>query len=145
MKMINFLISKWYYYTALTLSYLQPIEGSLIAVGVLITIDLAMGIAAARKEGIQIKSKRLFDTVTKLLVYQLLIIAAFITETNLADWLPLTKITTSFIGITELVSVGENFTKVTGLPFITYLKNVIKNYTKNSAARTEIEDSIKNK
>ncbi len=112
-------------YILIALSVLAPITEAMITCGVLIVSDLIMGLIAAYKNNEKIESKKLKNTVVKMLVYQLLIISAFIAEKYMAPFIPLTKITLSFIAIVEFSSLAENFQKITGLPFIKYIRRLI--------------------
>jgi phage-related holin len=90
-------------------------------------MDLIMGIVASRKLGEKIESKKLKNTLVKMVVYQLLIISAFISEKYMVDFIPLTKITLAFVAIVEFTSLAENFQKITGLPFVKYIAKYINN------------------
>jgi phage-related holin len=109
------------------IAVLAPIHDAMITCGILIVMDLIMGIVASRKLGEKIESKKLKNTVVKMLVYQLLIISAFISEKYMVDFLPLTKITLAFVAIVEFSSLAENFQKITGLPFVKYIAKYINN------------------
>ena len=124
------LIKKWYYYMGLIGVYLSPIQPVLIGVGVLITIDLVFGIMAARKEGQKISSRKLSQTLIKLFVYHLLIISGHIIEKTLIPFLPMVQIILMFLGITEMISLGENFSRITGMNFIGFIKKILNNKLK---------------
>ena len=111
-------------------TYFTPIGPALLAMGCIIGIDLILGLMAARKNGIKITSNKMSQTLIKALVYMLLIIASFIITTTLAAWLPLVQITLSFLAIVEFTSLAENFQKITGLPFVKYLRDKINNNMK---------------
>ena len=113
-------------------TFLAPIASVMIAVGVLIMIDFIMGIIAARKTGDKINSKKMSNTLIKMLVYQLLIITSHLIELYLVPWLPILKITLSFIGIIEFLSIGENFTKITKKNFVKYIKDFIQSKLKSN-------------
>lgn len=110
------------------IAILAPIQSAIFAIGVLVGIDLIMGILASRKIGIKFSSRKLKDTAVKLLVYNLLLIAGFVSETYMVDWIPFVKIVLSFLAVVEVTSIGENFQKISGLPFIKYLKDQINLY-----------------
>ena len=143
MPLKTIMTTKWYYFMGMIGAYLSPLTSTIIAVGVLIVIDMVFGLIGAYKQKIKISSRRLSDTLIKMLVYQLLIISGFIIETTLVDWIPFTKIVVTFISITEIISIDENFTNISGLPFINYLKNIIRNLFKNDDLRdlTKKKDS----
>lgn len=89
-----------------------------------------MGILSSVKRKVKITSKKLSKTLIKLMVYQLLIITGYITENYLLKSIPLLSITLGFIGVIEFLSIGENFTQITGLPFIKFLKEQIFKFSK---------------
>lgn len=118
---------------------LAPIGNAMIGVGVLILIDLIMGVIAAKKQKIKLSSRRLSNTAVKMLVYQLLIISAFVAETYISDWIPFLETTLGFIGLVELFSIGENFSLITGLPFIKFMTKHIQ-----KAMKKWDEDEVEN-
>ena len=119
---------KNYIITSITsvVTVLAPVKIAMIATGVLIFLDLLMGLFAAHKQGIKIESRKLKFTLVKMIVYQLLIISAFISEKYLIDVIPFVKITLGFIATVEFTSVAENFQKITGLPFFKFVKEFIQ-------------------
>jgi len=130
MSIKTILISKLYYFFGLIMVLLTPIEGALIAIGVLIGIDFTFGLIAAAKSKVKITSKKMSQSIIKMFVYQLLIIASFITMTYLIPWFPLVKITIAFIGMTEFLSIGESFQRITGLEFVKYIKDYLMRHIK---------------
>jgi phage-related holin len=112
------------------LAYLAPIGADLLGIGVLISIDLILGLVAARKLKVKISSKKLSQTIVKSLTYMLLIIAAFVINKTLVEWLPMVQVTLAFLAITEFTSIAENFQKITGLPFVKYIKEQLGRYMK---------------
>lgn len=92
-----------------------PIVPMLITVFALIIFDLISGILASLKRGESFKSSALRRTVTKFFVYDMAIIAGFITEKYLLnDSLPLVKIVAGIISVTELSSLYENLNIIYG-------------------------------
>lgn len=87
----------------------EPAKSMLLTVLVLIVVDLVSGILAARKRGESIRSAGIGRTVVKLLIYEVSIALAFLTETYLTGpEIPCAKVVASLIGTTELLSVLEN-------------------------------------
>lgn len=105
--------------------FLLPILPAMIAVGILIGIDTVTGIISARKQGKQITSKRFGSVLTKMLVYQLLIISAHLVQTYLFEQLPMVNITLAFLGMTEFLSISENFQGATGKNFLKFIREWI--------------------
>lgn len=109
----------------LLIAFFTPIVPAMIACGLLITIDTITGIIGAKKAGEPISSKAFGRVITKMLVYQLLIISSHLVEQYLFTLVPFVKITLAFIGVTELISIGENFQKSTGKNFVKYLRTFL--------------------
>jgi len=108
-----------------TFAILTPIQEAMVGIGVLITIDLIFALIAAYKNGIKIESKKLKFSAVKMLVYNLLVISAFVAQTFLSDYIPFIKITLAFIALVEFTSIGEKFQLITGLSFIKFIKNYL--------------------
>lgn len=99
------------------LSLLAPIYVIMGVVGFLIFTDLILGIIAANKRGELITSFAMRRTVSKLLVYQLVLISGFLCETYLLGGIiPITKLAGSVIGLVEIKSILENANDISGEP-----------------------------
>lgn len=96
---------------------LLPIQASLIVVFGLVMADLIVGVWASYKEGYVINSRSLRRTISKLLVYEVSIIMAFMIETHLLDY-PITKAITGLIGLIESKSFFENLYRITKVDFL---------------------------
>lgn len=101
------------------IAFFAPIVPVLVAVGVLISLDTVTGIAASRKRGEKISSKKLKAVVIKTLLYNIGIIAAFIIEKHITDFIPFQKVVLGAIATVEFLSLLENISDVTG-------KNIVK-------------------
>lgn len=97
--------------------FLAPIKPLMIAIGALIIIDLMLGIWAALRSKEKITSRRLSRTITKCMAYQLAIISSHIMESYFAQGIPIVKIVSGLIAITEFKSILENTTRMTGIDF----------------------------
>ena len=102
------------------LAVFAPIQPLLITVGVLIAADTVTGIIAAYKRGEEIKSSGLSRAITKLFVYQVVIITGFLLEKYMLSDLgvPIVKLLAGVIGVTELKSLLENSESVTGVDLL---------------------------
>ena len=95
MKELLFLKSK-YWLLALVTIFL-PIKELMITIGFLVGADMIVGIWKAIKLGIKIRSRRMSDSVTKMLLYQLAIVSGFLIETYIIEQLiPINKIKAKF-------------------------------------------------
>lgn len=94
---------------------LAPIQAVMLSVGFLIFADLVTGIWAALKRGEKVSSAAMRRTVSKMVVYQLAVIGAFVLETHLlGGLLPATKIVAGVIGLVEFKSMLENSGAIVG-------------------------------
>ena len=101
------------------IAVLSPIYTAMTTCGVLIFFDLILGLIAAKRQGIKIESRKLKFTVVKMLVYQLVIISAFLAEKYMIDFIPLNKITddifydySEYEYIDDTVNNDEQFTDI---------------------------------
>ena len=119
--------------TLLILQYslvlLTPIAASLAFLGFFVAMDLFTGLIKASKAKDKITSKRLSQTVTKLLMYYIAIICSHILDSQglIGDLLPskFTQIVTGFIMIVEFKSIIENISQILGLPIWEFIKSKI--------------------
>lgn len=102
-----------------TVSVFAPIKATLITVMVLSVVDLIAGIQASKKRRRKITSTGLKRTIVKVAVYELVVLLGFLTEQYMTgETIPIVKVITGYIGLTELVSIMENIEIVTGVPVI---------------------------
>lgn len=93
----------------------MPAKEMLASVLFLIVVDLITGILASRKQGIPITSSAIRRTISKLIIYEVVIMIAFIAQKYLlADSIPASNIVAGLIGITELTSCLENLNAISG-------------------------------
>lgn len=94
---------------------LTPIKPLLISCGFLIVADMITGIVAAKKRKEEIRSAEMRRTITKMVVYQVAIISAFVLEKYmLSELLPISKIVSGVIGMVEFKSILENVSTIAG-------------------------------
>lgn len=95
---------------------LAPIKAVMITVGVLIVADAVAGMYAAHKRGEQISSAAMRRTISKMLVYQGVVVCGWLLEANLIDHLiPIAKIVAGAIGMVEFKSILENANSIMGM------------------------------
>jgi len=98
-----------------TVAVLAPIHTVMIAVGLLIGMDLITGIMAAKKQGDKITSAAMRRTISKMAVYQMVVVSGFLVETYLIDGIiPVVKLIGGVIGVVEITSILENANKILG-------------------------------
>jgi hypothetical protein len=108
------------------MSIFLPIKELMLTVGFLVGADMVVGIWKALKTGQKIRSRRMSDTVTKMLLYQLAIVSGFLIEKYIiTDILPIAKLIGSVIAIIEFKSIVESIESVTGQNLWTKIKEVI--------------------
>lgn len=86
-----------------------------LACFVLVLVDMVSGITAAKKLKNPITSAGLRRTLVKLLVYEAVILLAFLTTQYLTGpEVPLTNIAAGYFGLTEFLSIVENLNIISG-------------------------------
>lgn len=106
------------------MAILAPIKPMIIACIFLIITDMITGIFAAFKRKERISSAEMRRSVTKLVVYQIAIIAAFVLERYmLGGLLPVSKIVTGVIGMVEFKSILENVSTIAGEDILSMVIN----------------------
>ena len=97
------------------LAVLAPIKAVFITTALLVAADLVLGVIAARKRGEAITSAGFRRTVSKLLVYEAAVILGFLSEQYLTGAsIPVSKIISAYIGLTEITSIIENLNFING-------------------------------
>lgn len=108
------------------MSIFLPIRELMLTIGFLVGADMVVGIWKALKTGQKIRSRRMSDTITKMLLYQLAIVSGFLIEKYIiTDMLPIAKLIGSVIAIIEFKSIVESIESVTGQNLWTKIKEVI--------------------
>lgn len=98
-----------------TAAILAPAKAMLLTALCLILVDLVTGVLAARKQGIPITSAGLRRTITKLFVYELVLVLGFLCEQYLSGpAMPVAHIIAGYIGLTEMLSCLENINILSG-------------------------------
>jgi phage-related holin len=96
---------------------LLPIRDAVIAVSLLVIADFITGIWASIKEKKQITSYGFRRTIAKTLAYQGTIVVSFLIEQYMLEGVPVVKVITTLIALTEGKSFFENIHRITGLDF----------------------------
>jgi hypothetical protein len=109
-----------------SLAVFLPIKELMLTIGFLVAADLVVGVWKAIKTGQRIRSRRMSDTVTKLLLYQLAIMSGFLIETFIiSELIPITKLIATVIAIIEFKSIVESIEAVTGKDLWSKIKTII--------------------
>jgi hypothetical protein len=109
-----------------SLAVFLPIKELMLTIGFLVSADLVVGIWKAIKIGQRIRSRRMSDTVTKLLLYQLAIMSGFLIETFIiSELIPITKLIATVVAIIEFKSIVESIEAVTGKDLWSKIKTII--------------------
>lgn len=98
-------------------AFLAPVHGVMIAVSVLVLLDFITGVLSSMKSKKKITSKGFQQTIYKTLAYQAVIVTALVLEKYLIPELPVIKVVSSLIAVTETKSLLENVEVLTGIDF----------------------------
>ena len=115
--------------------FLAPLYPVMLAIGFLLFADMVVGIYAAYKQKEKITSRKMSNTISKILLYNLTIIVSFVVEKYLFTGIPFVKITAGLIALVEMKSLAENLYKATGLK----LWDAIKQYITRSKTEKPTE------
>lgn len=118
-------------FAAIILAYFSPCKEVLHAVFALFAIDWLTGVYWSRKSGKKFTSYRLRKSISKGASYMVAIIAAFILDQSiLGGGFHLINIVGGYIGLTELKSILENLSKITGKDWFSEVYKLIKERVK---------------
>jgi len=98
--------------------YVTPVHDVIIGISILVLLDFITGILSSRKQKKKITSRGFRQTITKTFVYQCTIVFSMILEKHLMHGVPVIKIVSSLIAITETKSFFENVEVLTGIDFM---------------------------
>lgn len=108
------------------LAVFLPIKELMLTIGFLVASDMVVGIWKALKLKQRIRSRRMSDTITKLLLYQIAIMSGFLIESFIiAELIPITKLVATVIAVIEFKSIIESIESVTGKDLWSKLKTII--------------------
>jgi phage-related holin len=100
-------------------SFLSPIFYAFIFTIILVGVDTITGIMKAGKDDIKnVKSKKGFSFVPKLIFYFLLVLVAHACALWVDPQIPFVKLVLFGIGWIEIKSIDENFEELFGFSFI---------------------------
>ena len=124
MKELLFLKGK--FWLLASLAVFLPIKELMLTIGFLVAADMVVGIWKALKLKQRIRSRRMSDTITKLLLYQIAIMSGFLIESFIiAELIPITKLVATVIAVIEFKSIIESIESVTGKDLWSKLKTII--------------------
>lgn len=108
--------------------FLFTMNGALWAIGILIFSDTFTGIwGAVHRDGgwKAIESRKLGRIITKMVIYPLALLIAFVAQNILTPSIPWVSVTMGVLATVEIKSIFENMTKILGFPFLTMIKKAI--------------------
>ena len=124
MKELLFLKGK--FWLLASLAVFLPIKELMLTIGFLVAADMVVGIWKALKLKQRIRSRRMSDTITKLLLYQIAIMSGFLIESFIiAELIPITKLVATVIAVIEFKSIIESIESVTGKDLWSKIKSII--------------------
>ena len=102
---------------ASVLAFLAPLQTLGYALGFFVLVDLVTGVWASKRAGEAITSDRLGASVRKSLVYLIAVVVAHVAEVYVIPEVPVLKVVSGIVASTELLSVYENLTRISGVDF----------------------------
>lgn len=114
------------------ISFFTPLTWWLVAVGLFVGVDFITGILKSKKQGEEIKSKKMFTTVTKFIAYGLGIIVAHSLSLLFFPDFPAVKLIAGFVAFIEVKSLDENIKGITGFSLFGDILKMLNPKNKNN-------------
>jgi hypothetical protein len=129
------------------IAVIAPIKPLFLVTGFLIMVDFIFGIYKARKLKEKITSRKMGNTISKLLLYNLAILSVFLLNKYIINTqLPLEKIVAGLIGLTEVKSLDESFKLLFGFSFYDKIIKIMKRGASTTKDLIEeVDDTTENK
>lgn len=124
-----YLLTKIGFWAAAIVAPITPVMATVIF---LIVVDFITGIWASlttKPEGLKwfevIKSRKIYSTLSKFLIYNLVVMSSYFIELHIVPEVPWLKVVAGFIAITEMKSVFENFHRIYGIDVWSQIKDLL--------------------
>lgn len=104
---------------------LTPMIPIIIVTGLLISFDFISGMAAAIKRGELLTSRKMSNTISKVIFYNLALFSSMGVQYLLKDIIPVTNIIVGVIAMVEAKSIYENVGFILGIDFWNAIKEYI--------------------
>lgn len=138
----DFIINYSHYLLISLVAVLTPVKPMLLTVGFLVVSDFIFGLYKSYKKGLNITSRKMSNTITKLLLYTITILAVFFLETYIiTDVLPFTKLVAGLISLVEIKSIDEHFNSLFGYSIWSKLRAFID---RGKSTTKDVFDDIDN-
>ncbi len=127
-----------------TVAFLSPIHGLLGSIAALLLIDFVLGNISAYKSKIPITSKEWKKTLIKFFVYELIILAAFLLDSQFIPGNIIVRIAAMGIGLVECKSIFEHAKILTGIDLWILAKEKLQ-HSMSSSTKDTLKDQAKDK
>ncbi len=127
------------------IALLTPLEGVLITVIFLILVNFITATYASFKLNKSFNSGHLSNTISKLFIYNLIIIAAFFLEKYIVSEAPFLKVIAGFIAITEIKSILVNYNKIYGVNPVKEFYKILSQALSNQTIKKMLEEEKEKK
>lgn len=139
----------WTKLIAVVLAFLAPIQAVLISITIFVIVDMITGMIAAHKRGETISSKKMRDSIGKMISYWLFILLAHLLD-GMIEWDSfmlsnefMVNIASGLIGLTEFKSCIENLDSIAGTNFFKSIKKFLAQNKNTKDIIDNIEDDNK--
>ena len=133
---------------AICLAAIMPIKPLVLLVGVCISLDTFFGVFRAYKQGKKITSRALSAVISKMALYEFVLILFFFIDSLILNDIAktftpvdlfMTKVVAAVLISVECISILENIKLSTGYDFIGMAKKTLK---RGKSVKDEVEDII---
>jgi len=125
-EVIRNVINHIYLLPVSIVAILAPVEPLCLTTGFLILVDMLFGLWRARKNGEKITSRKMGNTISKIVLYNVMILSVFILNKYIINTgLPLEKFAAGILGLVELKSIDESWVTIYGWSLWDKIKTII--------------------
>jgi phage-related holin len=125
-----YMLLKMAFWVSAILAPLAPVMGTMV---LLIVVDFITGLwaslikrPAGQKWYYTIKSRKIYSTLSKFFIYNMVIMSSYFIELHIVPEVPWLKVVAGFIAITEMKSIFENFHRIYGIDIWDQLKSLLE-------------------
>lgn len=113
----------WVFVGWVASTYMLPVQTVAVVMIIMVLLDLFSGIWKSLKQGEKFKSKKIWNTVEKFILYYIGLISSFVLETHIGiDIIRPLWLFSTLIIVREYVSVLENIEIITGTRLLAVIK-----------------------
>ncbi len=109
------------------LAILSPVYAVMGTIVFLIIVDFVTGVFVTYKKKKQLRTVHIVHATSKVVIYNLVVLSAFLLEQFIIDEVPFLKIISGFIAVFEIKSIMQNFDVIYGVNLYKVILKALNN------------------